>query len=97
MSEPTLMMIERIGWWGHIVMVFSFLTYLPFSKHFHIILAFPNTFYSNLKPKGQLTNLRSVIVEVMMMMDPDADPYAAPAHPEGEIHDLGAKYVVELR
>lgn len=96
MSESTLMMIERIGWWGHIVMVFSFLNYLPFSKHFHIILAFPNTFYSNLKPKGQLTNMESVMKEVKMMMDPDADPYAAPAEPEGEIQRFGAKDVEDL-
>src|SRR5690554_8097064 len=77
-------------------MVFSFLNYLPFSKHFHIILAFPNTFYSNLKPKGQLTNMESVMKEVKMMMDPDADPYAAPAEPEGEIQRFGAKDVEDL-
>ncbi|HLV42518.1 MAG TPA: (Fe-S)-binding protein [Brumimicrobium sp.] len=96
MNESTLLVIERIGWWGHILMVFTFLNYLPFSKHFHIILAFPNTFFSNLKPQGQFTNMESVMKEVKMMMDPDADPYAAPAEPEGEVQRFGAKDVEDL-
>ena len=96
MSESTLVVIERIGWWGHIIMVFSFLNYLPFSKHFHIILAFPNTFYSNLKPQGQFTNMESVMKEVKLMMDPDADPYAAPEEAVGEVQRFGAKDVEDL-
>ncbi|MCM8526426.1 MAG: hypothetical protein NE327_07920, partial [Lentisphaeraceae bacterium] len=59
--------------------ILAFLNYLPYSKHFHIILAFPNTYYSNLEPKGSFTNMASVKNEVQMMMDPNADPYAAPA------------------
>ena len=51
MSDDTLIVLERIGWWGHIVMVFGFLNYLPYSKHFHILLAFPTTWYSNLENK----------------------------------------------
>ena len=43
----TLILLERVGWWGHILVVFAFLNYLPFSKHFHILMAFPNTYYSN--------------------------------------------------
>lgn len=58
--EGGLHVIERIGWWGHIVMVFGFLNYLPFSKHLHVILGFPNTYYSNLKQKGEFTTLDSV-------------------------------------
>jgi len=54
-SENGLHMVERIGWWGHIIMVFAFLNYLPYSKHLHIVLGFPNTYYSNLKPKGEFT------------------------------------------
>ena len=96
MSESTLLVIERIGWWGHILMVFTFLNYLPFSKHFHIILAFPNTFYSNLKPQGQFTNMASVTKEVKMMMDPDADPYAVPEETEGAVQRFGAKDVEDL-
>jgi heterodisulfide reductase subunit C len=96
MSESTLVIVERIGWWGHILMVFTFLNYLPFSKHFHIILAFPNTFFSNLKPQGQFTNMESVMKEVKLMMDPDADPYAAPEEPVNEVQRFGAKDVEDL-
>ena len=76
MSVETLHLIEQIGWWGHICMVFVFLNYLPISKHFHIILAFPNVFYSNLQEKGKFTNMESVKKEVELMFDPSADPYA---------------------
>lgn len=98
MSEETLHMVERVGWWGHISMVFIFLNYLPFSKHFHIILAFPNTFYSNLEKKGKFTNMESVTKEVKLMMDPDADPYAAPAPEESDAAParFGAKDVEDL-
>lgn len=97
MSESALYTVERIGWWGHIIMVFTFLNYLPFSKHFHIILAFPNTFYSNLEKKGRFTNMESVTKEVKLMMDPDADPYAAPAADEGAVPErFGAKDVQDL-
>lgn len=97
MSEATLHTVERIGWWGHIIMVFGFLNYLPFSKHFHILLAFPNTFYSNLNKKGKFTNMESVTNEVKLMLDPDADPYAAPAPDENKVPEsFGAKDVTDL-
>lgn len=97
MSEAALHTVERVGWWGHITMVFIFLNYLPFSKHFHILLAFPNTFYSNLEKKGKFTNMESVTKEVKLMMDPDADPYAAPAPDEAEAPArFGAKDVDDL-
>lgn len=98
MSEGSLHLIERIGWWGHILVVFSFLNYLPYSKHLHILLAFPNTYFKNLKPKGQFTNLEAVKKEVEMMMDPDADPFAAPAEGEdmAEPARFGAKDVEDL-
>jgi len=95
LEENSLHIIERIGWWGHIVMVFSFLNYLPYSKHLHILLAFPNTYYSNLEKKGKFTNLESVSKEVRLMMDPTADPYAA-ADPNAEIPSFGAKDVTDL-
>ena len=95
MEEGTLHVIERIGWWGHILMVFGFLNYLPYSKHLHIILAFPNTYYSNLEKKGKFSNLESVTKEVQLMMDPNADPYAA-ADPNAEIPSFGAKDVTDL-
>ncbi len=84
MNEASLHLLERIGWWGHVIVVFGFLNYLPYSKHFHILLAFPNTFYSKLVPKGQFTNLENVKKEVELMMDPDADPYAVPEESETE-------------
>jgi heterodisulfide reductase subunit C len=95
MSEHNLHLIERIGWWGHIVMVFGFLNYLPYSKHFHIVLAFPNTWYSNLDKKGKFTNMESVTSEVKLMMDPTADPYAA-APADAEPQRFGAKDVTDL-
>lgn len=95
LSEDSLHLIERIGWWGHILIVFGFLNYLPYSKHFHIVLAFPNTFYSNLEKKGKFTNMESVTAEVKLMMDPTADPYAAPAA-DAAPQRFGAKDVQDL-
>lgn len=77
-SESTLHLIERGAWWIHIIGIFIFLNYLYYSKHLHILLAFPNTYFANLNPKGQLDNLESVTNEVKLMMDPNADPFAAP-------------------
>jgi heterodisulfide reductase subunit C len=71
-SDGTLVLIERAAWWFHIIGIFAFMNYLPFSKHFHIIMAFPNTFYSNLKAKGELNNMASVTQEVKLMLDPSA-------------------------
>jgi len=79
LSEGTLHVLERAGWWGHFIMVMAFLNYLYFSKHLHIIFAFPNTYFANLNPQGQFDNLQSVTNEVKLMMDPNADPFAAPA------------------
>jgi heterodisulfide reductase subunit C len=96
LSDSSLELVERVGWWGHIVMVFSFLNYLPFSKHFHILLAFPNTYYSNLEKKGKFTNNSAVTNEVKLMMDTSADPFAAPAPAEGEVQRFGVKDVTDL-
>jgi len=97
LSEGSLHLVERIGWWGHIFMVFSFMNYLPYSKHLHILLAFPNTWYSNLNKKGKFTNLESVTKEVQLMMDPNADPYAAvDVDPNAEPVCFGAKDVTDL-
>ena len=98
MSIEGIVMIERSCWWFHILGILAFLNYLPYSKHFHIILAFPNTYYSNLEPKGSFTNMASVKNEVQMMMDPNADPYAAPEEAE-DAEDpgrFGAKDVNDL-
>ncbi|MDW5288642.1 (Fe-S)-binding protein [Formosa sp. PL04] len=99
LSEGTLHIVERGAWWLHITGILIFLNYLYFSKHLHILLAFPNTYYGKVKPKGQLDNLEAVTKEVMMMMDPDADPFAAPAEDESgeeEVVKFGASDVQDL-
>lgn len=68
--------IERTAWWLHIIGILIFLNYLYYSKHLHILLAFPNTYFGSLKPNGHLNNIESVTNEVKLMMNPDADPYA---------------------
>lgn len=97
----SLASIERFAWWFHIVGILAFLNYLPYSKHFHIILAFPNVWYANLEPQGKFTNLKSVTDEVKLMLDPDADPYATPAPEEdggepSEPERFGVKDVRDL-
>jgi heterodisulfide reductase subunit C len=77
-------------------MVFAFLNYLPYSKHLHILLAFPNTYYSNLNSKGKFSNMEAVTSEVKLMLDPNADPYAAPVDTVGEPQRFGAKDVTDL-
>jgi heterodisulfide reductase subunit C len=78
-SESTLHIIERSAWWFHILGILVFLNYLYFSKHLHILLAFPNTYYGRVNPPGEFDNLEAVTKEVKMMMDPNVDPFAAPA------------------
>jgi heterodisulfide reductase subunit C len=90
--------VERSAWWLHITGILIFLNYLYYSKHLHILLAFPNTWYANLKPKGEFVNDANVTKEVMLMMDPNADPFAAPAEgeEEGEPEKFGASDVQDL-
>jgi heterodisulfide reductase subunit C len=95
-SENTLYIIERSAWWLHILGILIFLNYLYFSKHLHILLAFPNTYFGRTTPNGQFNNLEAVTKEVMLMMDPDADPYAAPAEDEGDPAKFGASDVMDL-
>jgi heterodisulfide reductase subunit C len=89
-SESALIALERSCWWFHIIGIFGFLNYLPYSKHFHILFAFPNTYFSNLKPKGEFTNMASVTNEVKAMLDPSFTP------PEAEAGRFGAKDVNDL-
>ena len=95
-SVSTLIAIERGMWWFHIIGILLFLNYLPYSKHFHILLSFPNVYYSNLQPKGEFSNMEAVKKEVDLMFDPDADPYAAPAESDGPPERFGAKDVNDL-
>jgi heterodisulfide reductase subunit C len=90
-SESALIIIERFCWWFHIVGILAFLNYLPYSKHFHIIMAFPNTYYSNLEPKGEFSNMASVTNEVKAMLDPS---YIPEPIPEGG--RFGAKDISDL-
>ena len=93
-SSNTVFFIERIAWWLHIIGILCFLNYLYYSKHLHIILAFPNTYFSNLNAKGKFSNLKSVTNEVKMMLDPSADPYANTSNEE--IPKFGASDVFDL-
>ena len=79
MSAQQVIAIERTTWWLHISGILLFLNYLYYSKHLHIILAFPNTYFAKLSPQGELSNMEAVTNEVKLMLDPDADPYAATA------------------
>ncbi len=90
-SGKNLVLIERSCWWFHITGILAFLNYLPYSKHFHILLAFPNTWYSNLNPKGKATNMTSVTNEVKAMLDPSFTP-----EPTTRLLRFGAKDVTDL-
>lgn len=96
LSASTLVVIERVCWWFHIIGILFFLNYLYYSKHLHIILAFPNTYFSKLEPKGAFDNLESVTREVKLMMDPNADPFAVPAEGAAEPETFGAKDIFDL-
>ncbi|NDV42619.1 (Fe-S)-binding protein [Flagellimonas sediminis] len=98
LSESSLILVERTAWWLHILGILAFLNYLYFSKHLHILLAFPNTYYGKVKPKGQLNNLQSVTNEVKLMMDPNADPFAAPTTTDAAAvpEKFGASDVMDL-
>jgi len=89
-NEASLIAIERGCWWFHIIGILAFLNYLPYSKHFHILFAFPNTYFSNLEPKGEFTNMQSVTNEVKAMLDPSFVPA------EAEPGRFGAKDVNDL-
>ncbi|HLS12275.1 MAG TPA: (Fe-S)-binding protein [Flavobacteriaceae bacterium] len=97
MSVSALITLERAAWWLHILGVLAFLNYLYYSKHLHIILAFPNVYHGSVEPKGKFPVLESVKKEVELMMDPNADPFAAPAEGEEEEHTkFGASDVMDL-
>jgi ferredoxin len=93
LSTGTLLVVERFAWWFHIAGILAFAVYVTYSKHLHIFLAFPNTWYSNLKPKGEMVNMPEVTQEVNMMLGiPVESPSIAPA----EIGRFGAKDINDL-
>ncbi len=96
--------LGHVNWWIHIVLVLVFMNILPYSKHFHVIMAVPNVFFSRLEPKAKLNTMESITKEVKLMMDPNADPYAIPADgnvapPEKfgikDVNDITWKHVVD--
>jgi heterodisulfide reductase subunit C len=97
MSNELVMLLSEIFWWLHIVGILIFMNYLYFSKHLHILLAFPNTYFANLNPQGQFDNLESVTKEVKLMMDPNADPFAATPVDENAVPSkFGASDIQDL-
>lgn len=95
LPSGVLVAMERLGWWGHIIGVLALLVYITYSKHLHILLAFPNTYFSRLEPKGEIKNMPEITKEVKSMMDPNL---AFAAAPEGEAapRRFGAKDVTDL-
>jgi heterodisulfide reductase subunit C len=91
-------LLYEVFWWLHITGILIFMNYLYFSKQLHILLAFPNTYFANLKPQGKFNNLESVTNEVKLMMDPNADPFAAapPADENAAPAKFGASDVQDL-
>ncbi len=98
LSLENIHIIERIAWWMHITGILVFLNYLYYSKHLHILLAFPNTFYANLNVTGKMNNLEAVTKEVKLMMDPNVDQFAVvPDENEDEVPEkFGASDVMDL-
>ncbi len=91
MTLTKLVLIERTCWWMHIIGIFAFLNYLPYSKHLHILLAFPNAYYARLKPVGEMHNMENVQNEVKYMMQPELAPTG-----EAQPMKFGAKDVMDL-
>lgn len=95
LSEGTLHFLERAGWWIHIMVVFGFLLYLPISKHLHIMLAFPNVYFSKLTSRGEMSNMPEIMNEVKSMMGL-GDPEAEEPPMTDELPDFGSKDVFDL-
>lgn len=94
LDTSTLVGIERFGWWLHILVVFAFLNYLPYSKHLHILLAFPNTYYAQLTSRGEMENMPEIMNEVKSMMG--LIPENGNGSLEEELPEFGAKDVFDL-
>lgn len=92
LSDQALIVTERASWWLHIIGIFAFLNYLPYSKHLHIVLAFPNTYFARLQPAGKMENMPSIQQEVLYAMQPELAPTDAAAPPTR----FGARDVMDL-
>lgn len=93
MGTGALIAIERLAWWFHIIGILAFAVYITYSKHLHIFLSFPNTYYASLKPKTEMANMPEVTQEVKMMLGITQEPMAPQ---EGEIPRFGAKDINDL-
>lgn len=93
LSDSALTGLERTCWWLHILGIFAFLNYLPYSKHLHIILAFPNAYYARLAPQGHMNNMPSIQQEVLFAMQPELATQAGDAPPPAK---FGARDVMDL-
>ncbi|HBE43404.1 MAG TPA: Fe-S oxidoreductase [Bacteroidales bacterium] len=94
MSEGTFRIIYEISWWSHILLIFFFANYLPYSKHFHVFMSIPNVFLSRLEPPGKLTNMDNITREVKLMLNPDTAFTAAPA--DTPVERFGLKDVEDV-
>ncbi|MFP5041301.1 4Fe-4S dicluster domain-containing protein [Parasediminibacterium sp. JCM 36343] len=90
-SSNGLIVLERVCWWLHITGIFAFLNYLPYSKHLHIVLAFPNAYFARLVPQGKMANMPAIQNEVLYAMQPELAPADAPPSAS-----FGAKDVADL-
>ncbi len=87
------MLTERIGWWLHLMVVLGFITYLPYSKHLHIFLAFPNVYFSKLTSRGEMENMPEIMHEVKSMLGIECD---VPPSTDGELPEFGTKDIFDL-
>lgn len=93
MEPESLMLTERIGWWLHLMVVLGFITYLPYSKHLHIFLAFPNVYFSKLTSRGEMENMPEIMHEVKSMLGIESD---VPPSTDGELPEFGTKDIFDL-
>jgi heterodisulfide reductase subunit C len=94
----TLHFLERLGWWGHIIVVFGFIIYLSYSKHLHIIFAFINTYYANTQPRGKLENMPAIMDEVkslLGMAESNSDTNQLPDFGSNDVFNLSWKNILD--
>jgi heterodisulfide reductase subunit C len=94
LSDGSLIVLERLTWWFHIVGVLIFLNYIPYSKHFHVFLSFPNVYYSKLEPMGKIANMPSITNEIKLMLNPSAE--VSQESSGEEMSQFGAKDATDL-
>jgi len=94
----TLHLLERLGWWGHIIVVFGFIIYLSYSKHLHIIFAFINTYYANTQPRGKIENMPAIMDEVKSLLgiaESNSDTNQLPDFGSNDVFNLSWKNILD--